>query len=173
LIAGCSSLLVSCGNPVATVRPPDPVSEEQILQAHRKLAVDQQIEIEAFINRKGWPADIKRTESGLYMLICKDTATVQGAGTNVLQTMLKYGDTAQLLVNIKLLNGTEIFNGTQTVIAGKTEMIAGLRQALSKMHYGESACLIVPSHLAYGFSGDGCDVPAHATLLYELKIKNK
>jgi FKBP-type peptidyl-prolyl cis-trans isomerase len=159
------SLLVGCSNPIATVAPPEPVSKEQMLQAHRKLALDEKIEIEAFVSRKGW-TDMERTESGLYMLQRKDTV-------HTTDLPLKYGDTAELRLNVKLLNGVEIFDGTQRIITGRTEMAAGLREALLKMKYGESAYLIVPSHLAYGFSGDGDNIPSHATLLYELRIINK
>jgi hypothetical protein len=156
--------LVGCSNPVATVRPPAAVSEEQIITAHKKLALDRQIEIEAFINRKGW-ANIKRTESGLYILLRKDSASIAKTIFPV-----KYGDTLQLKSNVTLLNGTEIFKGIQDIVTGKTEMAAGLREALLNMHYGESACLIVPSHLAYGFSGNGDNIPAHAALLYEITV---
>jgi hypothetical protein len=212
-------LIVGCGEQIATVRPPKPLSEEHLLQVHRKLALDQQIEIEAFIHRKGWTNDMKRTESGLYILIWKDTVNAAKTpntpnvpnASNVPNVPLKYGDTVVLQLNIKLLNGTEIFCSTQKnmtqkynaqsdvdmaqntqkdavrkdidgvqnirkdavqkIIVGKTEMTAGLREALSKMHYGENAFFIVPPHLAYGFSGDGDNIPAHAALLYELKIK--
>jgi FKBP-type peptidyl-prolyl cis-trans isomerase len=159
--------LTGCSNPVATVRPPEPVSEEQILQAHKKLTLDEQIEIEAFVNRKGW-IGMERTESGLYMLLCKDVANTAATAASIAD--IKYGDTVQLQLNITLLNGTEIFNGTQKIIMGKTEIIAGLREALSKMRCGENACLIIPSHLAYGFSGNGDDIPPHATLVCQLKV---
>ena len=165
--AVCVLLFMSfagCTHTVATVSPPEVVSEEQIITAHKKLALDRQIEIEAFINRKGW-TNIKRTESGLYMLLHKDTASTANTVFPV-----KYGDTLQLKSNVTLLNGVEIFKGIQEIIIGETEMAAGLREALLNMHCGESACLIIPSHLAYGFSGDGGNIPAHAALLYKITI---
>jgi FKBP-type peptidyl-prolyl cis-trans isomerase len=171
LLLALAMLLASCSNKVATVHPPEVLTNEQLLQTHRKLLLDQQIEIEAFINRNEW-SDMERTESGLYILrTARETATRTET--------INYGDTIQLQLNIRILNGIEIFNGiqdtqkTQKIITGKTEITAGLREALLKMHYGENAYLIVPSHLAYGFSGNGENIPANATLLYELQIKNK
>ncbi len=154
-------LLACCSNPVATVRPPESVNKEQLLQAQKKLALDEQIEIDAFI-RRAELKDIEKTESGLYI----STYSANGAKIN-------YGAPIKTFAKIRLINGDNIFEGHQDIIAGKTEMIQGLREALSLMNYGDSAFLIIPSHLAYGFSGDGDMVPARATLLYELKISNE
>ncbi|MDR1974346.1 MAG: FKBP-type peptidyl-prolyl cis-trans isomerase [Bacteroidales bacterium] len=131
---------------------------------HKKLALDEQIGIEAFLNRKGW-GNMERTGSGLY-IFPRPTA-------NSHSIPIKYGDTVVFSAKIFLLNGTKIFDGIQTVIIGKTEIIQGLREALGRVRYGENAFLVVPSHLAFGFSGDGDAVPPYATLIYELNIRNK
>ncbi|MDR1739938.1 MAG: FKBP-type peptidyl-prolyl cis-trans isomerase [Bacteroidales bacterium] len=154
-------LSVACNNPVATVKPPEAVSEEQLLQAHKKLALDEQIEIDAFIRRAGLK-NIKKTGSGLYVSIWGSDGV-----------KINYGDTVKMFARTTLINGDKIFEGWQEIIVGKTEMIQGLREALQLISYGDSTLLIIPSHLAYGFSGDGNTIPARATLLYELKISNE
>ncbi len=159
-IVGILLILLACKNNVATVRPPEPVSEEQLLLAHKKLTLDEQIEIDAFIRRGGFK-NIKKNESGLYLSVCS------AGGAKIV-----YGDTVKMFAKITLINGDNIFEGQQDIILGKTEMIGGLREALSLISYGDSAFLIIPSHLAYGFSGDGDMIPSRATLLYTLIISN-
>ncbi|MDE5544049.1 MAG: FKBP-type peptidyl-prolyl cis-trans isomerase, partial [Bacteroidales bacterium] len=50
------------------------------------------------------------------------------------------------------------------------EMTAGLSEALMMLKKGNKARFILPSHLAYGFSGNGTDIPPRATLLYDLEV---
>ncbi len=49
-------------------------------------------------------------------------------------------------------------------------LIAGFKEGLMKMNYGDKVILIVPSHLAYGSQGSRGVIPPNADLYFELEI---
>lgn len=49
------------------------------------------------------------------------------------------------------------------------ELIAGFREGLQQMNFGDKVLLIIPSHLAYGEQGRG-GIPPNSDLLFELEI---
>ena len=54
--------------------------------------------------------------------------------------------------------------------SGEERNDGGPPEALSMLRKGNKARFILPSHLAYGFSGNGNDIPPRATLLYDLEV---
>lgn len=50
------------------------------------------------------------------------------------------------------------------------QLIAGFKEGLMKMNYGDKVILIVPSHLAYGEQGSRGVIPPNADLYFELEI---
>lgn len=49
-------------------------------------------------------------------------------------------------------------------------LIAGFREGLQEMNYGDKVLLIIPSHLAYGEQGSRGVIPPNTDLLFELEI---
>lgn len=49
-------------------------------------------------------------------------------------------------------------------------LIAGFREGLQQMNFGEKVLLIIPSHLAYGEQGSRGVIPPNTDLLFELEI---
>ncbi|MFD1316568.1 peptidylprolyl isomerase [Namhaeicola litoreus] len=49
-------------------------------------------------------------------------------------------------------------------------LIAGFREGLLQMNYGDKVLLLIPSHLGYGEQGSGSAIPPNADLIFELEI---
>jgi len=107
---------------------------------------------------------MKQTNTGLRYEITK-----KGAGENV-----KIGETVTLEFRTLLLSGDEIYNsndgGARQFTVEKSEEIAGLHEAVQLMNKGTEARLIIPSHLAYGASGDGNKIKPYQTIIMKIKI---
>ncbi len=52
-------------------------------------------------------------------------------------------------------------------------LIAGFKEGLQQMNYGDKVLLIVPSHLAYGEQGSRGVIPPNTDLYFELEIMDK
>ena len=50
------------------------------------------------------------------------------------------------------------------------QLVAGFREGLQEMNYGDKVLLIIPSHLAYGEQGARGVIPPNTDLLFELEI---
>ena len=84
------------------------------------------------------------------------------------------GDTVEITYQVKLLDGTDCYDTRHDPVAftlGKAEMPRGMEEALQMMRVGDSSVLILPSHLAYGFTGDGDKIPGNAATVYYLALK--
>jgi peptidylprolyl isomerase len=73
------------------------------------------------------------------------------------------------------LTGEEIYNSkdaeAKQFVVDKSEEIAGLHEAVKLMNKGAEARLIIPSHLAYGTSGDGKKIKPYQTIIMKIKLK--
>lgn len=140
-------------------------AKEDMLSA-QEIAVRQEIEsIEAFLKRSGKP--MQRSGSGLYYHIEESP--------NPKAPKVERGNAVRLSYTLRLLNGEQIAsseqNGLKTFVVGKSESEPGLTEAVLMMKKGDRAQLILPSRLGFGFSGNGAEVPAMASLLYELCVE--
>lgn len=51
------------------------------------------------------------------------------------------------------------------------ELIYGLNEGIKLLKAGDSAIFLIPSHLAFGFHGDGHAIPPNTPLVVKLKLK--
>lgn len=142
---------------------PDP--KENLIEA-QKITTRQEAEnIQAFVKRSGWP--MQATPTGLRYCIYDSSG-------NPHSPKVERGDAVQLEYTLQLLTGEEIAssakNGIKTVIVGKSDIESGLTEALLMLRRGDKAKVIIPSHLGYGFSGDGKYIPSGASLLYDIEV---
>ncbi|MBC6992464.1 MULTISPECIES: FKBP-type peptidyl-prolyl cis-trans isomerase [Hymenobacter] len=117
-----------------------------------------------------------RTNSGLYLISVAD-----GTGD-----LIKSGQRAQVQYIGRTLNDGLTFDSSYDnrtpcqcidVLVGSGAVITGWDEGLQLMRKGDSKILIIPSELAYGFSGDGIHNPPAAigndrVLLFEMKVTN-
>lgn len=167
LLGNCLLIvLFSCKETVVRSESPQDMAKNQVnlIQA-QEISVRQEIEsIHSFVARSGW--NMEESGTGLqYEIYQSDIHEKISASP---------GDAIIFSYTLYLLNGNKIEEYTpdhpRTVILGTTEIPEGLKQALMMMKKGECGRFIVPSHLAYGFSGDGDKIPSRASLLYDIHI---
>lgn len=83
------------------------------------------------------------------------------------------GDTVYVNYMVYLLDGSLCYNTAKSPVEftlGKAEMPRGMEEAVQMMHEGDSSILILPSHLAYGFTGDGDKIPGNAATIYYFSL---
>jgi len=127
-----------------------------------KLVEIENEDIELFLKRCKWK--IKQTDSGLRYEVTK-----KGIGKN-----FEKGEKVTLEYVIWLLNGEKIYSskddGVKKFVIEKSEEISGLHEAVQLMSRGAEARLIIPSHLAYGATGDGNRIAPYKTLIMKIMI---
>lgn len=83
-------------------------------------------------------------------------------------------DLVVIKYQIQLINGVEVANserdGLLEVMIEKSDAISGLHELLQIMNTGSKARAIIPSYLAYGFTGDQDRIPKGATLVYDIEV---
>jgi FKBP-type peptidyl-prolyl cis-trans isomerase len=131
---------------------------------NKKIVELENEEIELFIKHYRWK--MIQTKTGLRYEI-----TNKGVGKNI-----KKGETVTLEYSSMLLNKEEIYNsnndGVKRFIVEKSEEIAALHETVQLMNRGCEARIIIPSHLAYGASGDGDKIMPYQTLIMKIKVKD-
>jgi len=163
----CSSaLLLSCNNstPTGVIVSSSEKTEEvnPFILGSKKIVELENQDIELFLKRYKW--EMTQTNTGLRYEITK-----KGTGKKITA-----GEKVVLEYKTLLLTGEEIYNskndGKIEFIVEKTAEIAGLHEAVQWMHKGDEARLIIPSHLAYGASGDGYKIKPYQTIIMKIEI---
>jgi len=130
--------------------------------ANRYLLNEEEEEIESYVQRHG--LEMVSTGTGLRYQILK-----QGSDRQV-----ESGQTVSLEYVLNLLSGELVYSsendGIKMFSVGDGSVETGLDEAVSYMHYGDVAKIIIPFHLAYGLHGDDRSIPEYATLVYTIKI---
>jgi len=163
-----SAFLLSCNNqtPTGVIQNSSSKTEETdpFLLGNKKLLELENEDIELFLKRYEW--EIKLTDTGLRYEITK-----KGNGKKI-----EKGDIVTIEYKTYLLTGDEIYNsindGVKQFVVEKTDEISGLHEAARLMNKGSEARLIIPSHLAYGASGDGNKINPYQTIIMKIMISD-
>ena len=164
LFAFC--LFLSCNNlsPTGVIQNSSNKIEETdpFILGNKKILELENEDIDIFLNRYQWK--MNKTDTGLRYEITK-----QGKGKKY-----KTGETVTLEYRTFLLNGERIYSskdeGLKQFAVEKSEEIAGLHEVVKLMNKGSEAKLIIPSHLAYGASGDGYKIAPYQTIIMKIKM---
>lgn len=131
-------------------------------KANRYLVNEEEQDIKNYIERHG--LDMVSTGTGLRYQILK-----QGS-----EERLKKGERVSMEYQLSSVSGDLIYSseneGIKTFVIGNGQVEAGLDEAMTYLHKGDYAKLIIPSHLGYGLHGDDNRIPEYATLVYTIKI---
>ncbi len=134
------------------------LTQKQLLAFNRKLLKQEKEEIDAFIKAKKWK--MKATGTGLrYQILAK------GSGKRA-----HTGQIAKIDYRVKLLDGQKIYSGVKSFKIGYGGVESGLEEGILLLKKDNVARFILPSHLAYGLSGDGNKIPPRASLIYYVKL---
>lgn len=130
--------------------------------ANRYLLNEEEAEIERYVQRHG--LDMVRTGTGLRYQVVR-----HGTGGAV-----NKGDVVSLEYELRSLQGELLYSsekdGEKRFKVGEGGVESGLEEAVTFLHYGDVAKLIIPYHLAYGLHGDDNKIPEYTTLVYTIKI---
>ena len=131
-------------------------------KANRYLLSEEQEDIANYIQRHG--LEMTTTGTGLRYQILK-----QGS-----EQKIEKGDKVTLEYELHSIAGDLIYSsendGVKSFVVGNGSVESGLDEAMTYLHRGDVAKLIIPFHLAYGLHGDDDRIPEYATLVYTIKI---
>ena len=106
----------------------------------------------------------KATKEGIYI-----KTTKKGNGP-----LVEEGQDVTVHYVGRLMDGTEFDSSIGrdepfTFTMGEHKVIPGWEIAVSKMHVGEKATVLIPSSMAYGDRGNAV-IPAYSPLLFEIEV---
>lgn len=147
-------------------KAPTPVTKDEMKKsmetANRYLLNEEEDEIERYVRRHG--LEMVKTGTGLRYQILK-----QGS-----ENQIEKGNTVTLGYELHSIKGELIYSseneGFKKFVVGDGSVETGLDEAVTYLHKGDLAKVIIPFHLAYGLHGDDRDIPEYATLIYTIKI---
>jgi FKBP-type peptidyl-prolyl cis-trans isomerase len=156
--------LTSCTN--QTGQDQQAIDRKQIdaalLEANKQALSVENSQIEDYIRRND--LKMQKTGTGLRYFISE-----LGSGNKA-----EEGKVVVLEYSVQLINGDLIYTsdeyGIKEFMIGKGGVEAGLEDGILLMHEGGRAKFIIPSHLAFGLTGDGNKVPPMSTLIYDVKL---
>ena len=144
----------------------NPVSKSEMKSsmetANRYLLNEEEEDIANYIKRH--ELEMVTTGTGLRYQILK-----QGSGEKI-----EKGEKVTLEYELHSIAGDLIYSsdndGVKSFVVGEGSVESGLEEAMTYLHRGDVAKLILPFHLAYGLHGDDNRIPEYATLVYTIKI---
>ena len=148
------------------VQSPVPVSKADMKNsmenANRYMVNEEEQDIADYVQRHG--LEMTTTGTGLRYQIVK-----QGS-----ERKIGKGEKVELEYELRSIAGELIYSsendGIKSFVVGNGSVENGLEEAMSYLHYGDVAKLIIPFHLVYGLHGDDNRIPEYATLIYTIKI---
>ena len=131
-------------------------------KANRYLLNEEETDIENYIKRHGLA--MTSTGTGLRYQILK-----QGS-----EQEIGKGERVTLEYELHSIAGDLIYSseneGVKDFVVGEGAVESGLDEAMTYLHRGDVAKLIIPFHLGFGLHGDDNRIPEYATLVYTIKI---
>ena len=131
-------------------------------KANRYLLNEEETDIENYIKRHGLA--MTSTGTGLRYQILK-----QGS-----ERKIEKGERVTLEYELHSIAGDLIYSsendGVKDFVVGEGAVESGLDEAMTYLHRGDVAKLIIPFHLGFGLHGDDNRIPEYATLVYTVKI---
>ena len=145
---------------------PIPISKNEMKNsmetANRYLLNEEEEDIANYIKRHG--LEMTSTGTGLRYQILK-----QGS-----EKRIEKGEKVTLEYELGSIAGDLFYSsekdGVKSFVVGEGGVESGLDEAMTYLHWGDQAKLIIPFHLAYGLHGDDNRIPEYATLVYTIKV---
>jgi peptidylprolyl isomerase len=163
LAAFAISAIQACKSDIEKKPPAPTVSQEDLIRRQKEVTRIENEDIESYIRRRN--LTMLSTETGLRYQI-----TREGSGDR----MAADGDKVRISYRIGLLDGSTVYSSDSTgnleFVVGKSDFASGLQEGIRLMKTGDEAILIVPSHLAYGLTGDGNRISHYDVLVIDLAL---
>lgn len=144
-------------------KPEKVVTKKEMVDHNRKSVRMEAEQIEKFISRRDW--DMTKTGSGLHYMIYE---------SNGKQFYPQENDTVYVSYEVSLINGKTIYKSDSLInasfIVGHDDVESGLQEGIKFLSVGDKAKLIIPSHLAHGYTGDFNKIPRNSTVIFDISL---
>lgn len=135
---------------------------EELFEMNRQKSKAESDRIDSYIRAQGW--QVTTTGTGLRYFIYE-----HGSGDTA-----KAGLLASIHYSVHLLDGTLCYASLdgepREFLIGQDDVESGLHEGILHMREGDKAKMILPSHLAHGFTGDQQKIPMDATIVYDVEL---
>ncbi|MGM0613558.1 MAG: FKBP-type peptidyl-prolyl cis-trans isomerase [Bacteroidota bacterium] len=143
----------------------DSSEESDLVKVNKEIVRVEEQFIENYIERHN--LDVTELKNGIRYEIYSQNPSGE---------KVESGDRVTIRFKSKLLTGRKIeksdsLKQKQFVVA-ESEEIQGLHYSVLEMREGEKGIFIIPSHLAFGITGERDKVPHSAALVYDITLKN-
>jgi FKBP-type peptidyl-prolyl cis-trans isomerase FkpA len=169
-------LALSCKNNSQENKVTEADINERLTKMNVQMVGEESKKIDEFISRHSMKPE--RTGTGLRFEIYEHASL-----PNFKEGRQDKGNTPvlhdEVVLNYKIfqLDGTLCYSSDSTgpmkFHLGEGQQVRGLEEAVMMMVPGDKARLVVPSHLAYGISGDEGKIPPASALYYEIELLSK
>lgn len=137
--------------------------KEELIRHQKSVIRNEDEDIENYIARRNYP--IITTQTGLRYYVYQ-----RGVGAD----LIREEDVVEINYKVSLLDGTLIYSsdnlGKLELKVGRSGLANGLQEGLRYLRAGDKAILIIPSHLAYGLSGDGDKIGQFQVLVMDVEV---
>ena len=149
-----------------TPKQSQPITKDEMKcsmeKANRYLLNEEEEDIENYVKRH----DLSMTSTGTGL---RYQILEQGSDRGI-----EKGEKVTLEYELHSIAGDLIYSsendGVKTFVVGEGGVESGLDEAMSYLHRGDVAKVIIPFHLGYGLHGDDDKIPEYATLVYTIKV---
>jgi FKBP-type peptidyl-prolyl cis-trans isomerase len=163
----CALLLIlaSCEEaPKPPKKKPREWTKENSYDMNEELAIREDINIRLYLEQHK-ELKAEETGSGLRYIVLKP-------GTGPLATT---GKNAKASYTIRLLDGEQVYKTADDELevfrVDQSNVESGIHEGIKKMHVGEKARLVMPSHLAHGLLGDMDNkIPPMSPLIIDIEL---
>ncbi len=161
----CFAMFAACDDNGQENLPSDAEIQAELLQMNQAKSKEESDSIAHYIQKKGW--SMTTLKNGIrYQMI------EAGKGDSV-----KMGETITVAYKVFLLNDQLCYESTPadpvSFKVGEDHIESGIHEVVRNSRKGDRIRIILPSILAFGFTGDNNKIPGDSPLCYELFILNR
>lgn len=157
-----SLCFLSCEEEKPIEKPSPNQVKEALIEANKQAVEKEHRQINGYIERR--KLDVISTGTGVHYQIIK-----KGEGEKAVE-----GKKAVVSYEVTLLDGTLCYSTKEKepeeFMIGKDNVETGLHEAITYLHVGDRAIIIIPSYLAHGLAGDFDKIPVRSTIIYNLEL---
>ena len=155
--------MTACNSPEKNRKVVPEVDKEDLIRNQQHIVKDESKDIEEYAERRNLKLETSAT--GLRYQIYHEGSGNRKAAKD---------DQIKMNYKVSLLDGSVVYSsdssGALEFQVGKSEIAGGLQEGVTMMKEGDKAIFIVPSHLAYGLTGDGDKIRQYETLIIDAEI---
>lgn len=139
------------------------LSKKELIQNNKKSVRVESDQIDLYIKRRGW--NMEKTRSGLHYMVYEE-----GSG----KVHPEENDTVFVQYKVSLINGKQIYSSSKeepaSFVVGHDDVESGLQEGIRFLTTGDKAMMIIPAHLAHGYTGDFNKIPRSSTVIFDIEL---